>query len=95
MRFLTHRVLVYLLNSACLGEIFGAYCSACWSERKDVRERAKTRYFGTGESFVFKQPKGQLYPTVYNWVGRNNEQPENSPQLFMTAGDKFLIVSRT
>jgi hypothetical protein len=34
------------------GEIFGAYCSACWAERKDVRERAKTRYFGTGESFV-------------------------------------------
>jgi hypothetical protein len=62
------------------GEIFGAYCSSCWAERKDVRERAKTRYFGTGESFVFKQPNGQLYPTIYNWVGRNSEEPSKCYQ---------------
>ncbi|KAI6191393.1 Rab-GAP TBC domain-containing protein [Aphelenchoides bicaudatus] len=81
-----------LIVRTTIGEIFGAYCSACWAERKDVRERAKTKYFGTGESYVFKQPKGILYPTIYNWVGRSNEQPENSPQLFMTAGDKFIII---
>ncbi|CAD5229499.1 unnamed protein product [Bursaphelenchus okinawaensis] len=81
-----------LVIRATTGEIFGAYCSACWVERRDVRERARTRYFGTGESFVFKQPKDQLFPTIYPWVGRNHEQPDQCPQMFMTAGDKFLII---
>uniref|UniRef100_A0A1I7SM47 Rab-GAP TBC domain-containing protein n=1 Tax=Bursaphelenchus xylophilus TaxID=6326 RepID=A0A1I7SM47_BURXY len=81
-----------LIIRTTTGEIFGAYCSACWAERRDVRERARTRYFGTGESFVFKQPKDQLFPTIYPWVGRNHEQPDQCPQMFMTAGDKFLII---
>ncbi|KAI6173938.1 Rab-GAP TBC domain-containing protein [Aphelenchoides besseyi] len=81
-----------IIIRSTVGEIFGAYCSASWSERNDLRERTKTRYFGTGESFVFKQPKGQLFPTIYPWVGRNNEQPDNCLQMFMTAGDKFMII---
>jgi len=81
-----------IIIRSTMGEIFGAYCSACWSERKDVKERAKTRYFGTGESFVFKQPQGQLYPMIYNWTGRNSEEPHNCAQHFMAAGEKFMII---
>lgn len=73
-------------------EIFGAYCSSCWSERRDVRERAKTRYFGTGESLVWRlHPELQL-PVIYPWAGQNSEHPDTCPQMFMTAGDRFLIV---
>lgn len=74
------------------GEVFGAYCSSCWSERRDVRERAKTRYFGTGESFVWKLHDELKLPVVYQWAGQNSDHPDTCPQMFMTAGDKFLIV---
>uniref|UniRef100_A0A915DZ55 TLDc domain-containing protein n=1 Tax=Ditylenchus dipsaci TaxID=166011 RepID=A0A915DZ55_9BILA len=74
------------------GQIFGAYCSSCWTERRDVRERAKTRYFGTGESFVWHlHPELQL-PVVYGWAGQNSDHPDSCPQMFMTAGDRFLII---
>ena len=36
------------------GAIFGAYMSNSWRERKDFRERSKSKYFGTAESYVFK-----------------------------------------
>ncbi|KAI1723682.1 TLD domain-containing protein [Ditylenchus destructor] len=74
------------------GEVFGAYCSSCWVERRDVRERSKTRYFGTGESFVWSlHPELQL-PVIYGWSGQHSDHPDTCPQMFMTAGDRYLII---
>lgn len=82
-----------LIIRATDGQIFGAYCSSCWNERRDVRERTKTRYFGTGESFVWKIENELQIPVVFSWIGRYSDQPDACIQMFMTAGDKFLIVS--
>lgn len=34
-------------------QTFGAYCSRSWNERNS-KERQVSRFFGTGESFVFR-----------------------------------------
>uniref|UniRef100_A0A914D956 TBC1 domain family member 24 n=1 Tax=Acrobeloides nanus TaxID=290746 RepID=A0A914D956_9BILA len=81
-----------MIIRATNGRVFGAYCSASWLERRDLRERTKTRYFGTGESFVFMIDAQLQLPIVYAWVGKNSDRPDNCPQMFMTAGDKFLII---
>jgi len=58
-----------ILNSSLLFvfQIFGAYCSSPWSTRNSKDERGeRTRYFGTGETFLFSlAPKRIKYP----WVG--------------------------
>uniref|UniRef100_A0A915A603 RING-type domain-containing protein n=1 Tax=Parascaris univalens TaxID=6257 RepID=A0A915A603_PARUN len=74
------------------GEVFGAYCSASWAERHDAHERARSRYFGTGESFVWKVDveSGQL--RVYTWVGNRGDCADNCPQMFMAADDKSLVI---
>uniref|UniRef100_F1KQI5 TBC1 domain family member 24 n=1 Tax=Ascaris suum TaxID=6253 RepID=F1KQI5_ASCSU len=74
------------------GEVFGAYCSASWAERYDAHERARSRYFGTGESFVWKVDveSGQL--CVYTWVGNRGHCADNCPQMFMAADDKSLVI---
>lgn len=72
-------------------DVFGAFCSVPWTERKD--RRTKTRYFGTGESFVWRLDRASEMPVVYNWVGQSSEQPDQCPQYFFTADDKTLIVS--
>lgn len=82
-----------LLIRSTTGEVFGAYCSSCWAERKDVKERSKMKYFGTGESFVWNlHPELQL-PVIYCWAGKNSESPDTCPQMFVTAGERFMIVS--
>lgn len=75
------------------GDVFGAYCSASWSERNDIRERTRTKYFGTGESFVWHEDKDLGLPIIHKWAGQSSDHPENCPQMFMAAGDRFLIVS--
>ena len=75
------------------GDVFGAYCSASWSERNDIRERTRTKYFGTGESFVWHEDKDLGLPIIHRWAGQSSEHPEHCPQMFMAAGDRFLIVS--
>jgi len=81
-----------LLIRATTGAIFGAYVSSSWSERNDQSERSRSKYFGTGESFVWKISDGKLM--VYRWV--DNSMHEDSliqiPQMFMAAGNKFLII---
>ncbi|GMT05015.1 hypothetical protein PENTCL1PPCAC_27189, partial [Pristionchus entomophagus] len=77
------------------GEVFGAYCSSSWAERNDRRERTKSKYFGTGESFVFKVTGRDEYQKVeiFGWVGNNNNEPgEHVPQMFMTAGDRLIVI---
>ena len=74
-------------------EVFGAYCSASWSERRDIRERTRSRYFGTGESFVWYTDRDIGLPIIYRWAGQSSDHPEDCPQMFMAAGDRLMIVS--
>ncbi|VDK55278.1 unnamed protein product [Anisakis simplex] len=76
------------------GEVFGAYCSASWSERKDAHERTRSRYFGTGESFLWKVDNKTNKLTIYPWAGSQSGQRliENCPQMFMAADEKCIVV---
>ena len=51
------------------------------------------RYFGTGESFVWRLDEESELPVFYGWVGNNNDNPDTSPQMFMAAKDRLLVVS--
>uniref|UniRef100_A0A914HUA4 TBC1 domain family member 24 n=1 Tax=Globodera rostochiensis TaxID=31243 RepID=A0A914HUA4_GLORO len=66
--------------------IFGAYLSSSWTERKDIRERAKTRYFGTGESFVWRLDEELKLPVFYTWC------EQTCDNFFMAASDKFMLI---
>ncbi|KJH46918.1 TBC domain protein [Dictyocaulus viviparus] len=81
-----------LLIKTTKGEKFGAYCSSSWAERNDRRERSKSKYFGTGESFVWVLEEELELPIIYGWVGNNNEHPDTCPQMFMAASDKSLVI---
>uniref|UniRef100_A0A183G2N5 Rab-GAP TBC domain-containing protein n=1 Tax=Heligmosomoides polygyrus TaxID=6339 RepID=A0A183G2N5_HELPZ len=81
-----------LLIKTTKGAKFGAYCSSSWAERNDRRERSKSKYFGTGESFVWVLEEEIELPIIYGWVGNNNEHPDSCPQMFMAAGDKLLVI---
>ncbi|CEF62674.1 MIP14691p [Strongyloides ratti] len=74
------------------GDIFGGYASSSWSERKDLKERQRSKFFGTGESFVFKVDENSKLPIIYDWVGNHWDQSDDPPQMFMAAGDRFLIL---
>ncbi|VDM41610.1 unnamed protein product [Toxocara canis] len=77
---------------ASSGEVFGAYCSASWAERCDIHERARSRYFGTGESFVWKVDAKTGRVCIYPWVGSGSIQAVNCPQMFMAADDKSIVI---
>ncbi|WKY16424.1 hypothetical protein Q1695_001234 [Nippostrongylus brasiliensis] len=81
-----------LLIKTTKGAKFGAYCSSSWAERNDRRERTKSKYFGTGESFVWVLEEELELPIIYGWVGNNNEHPDSCPQMFMAAGDKLIVI---
>ncbi|CAJ0917872.1 unnamed protein product, partial [Mesorhabditis belari] len=83
-----------LIIKSIKGEVLGAYCSASWSERNDRKERSKSKYFGTGESFVFRVDKNDIadLPIIYQWVGNSSDEPDKAPQMFMAAGDRLMIV---
>uniref|UniRef100_A0A1I7XV68 Rab-GAP TBC domain-containing protein n=1 Tax=Heterorhabditis bacteriophora TaxID=37862 RepID=A0A1I7XV68_HETBA len=81
-----------ILIKTIKGEKFGAYCSSSWAERNDRRERTKSKYFGTGESFVWQLDKELELPIIYGWVGNNNEHPDSCPQMFMAANDRLLVI---
>uniref|UniRef100_A0A0K0FWU5 MIP14691p (inferred by orthology to a D. melanogaster protein) n=1 Tax=Strongyloides venezuelensis TaxID=75913 RepID=A0A0K0FWU5_STRVS len=74
------------------GDIFGGYASSSWAERKDIKERQRSKFFGTGESFVFKVDESSKLPIIYDWVGNHWDQSDDPPQMFMAAGDRFLIL---
>ncbi|KAL7631306.1 UNVERIFIED_CONTAM: hypothetical protein RMT77_018387 [Armadillidium vulgare] len=78
-------------------EIFGAYCSTAWSQRKHRDEYGhKQTYFGTGETFLFT-----LKPEVkkYEWVGIT-QQKENrelssvahQSELFLHADTDMISI---
>ncbi|PIO71201.1 hypothetical protein TELCIR_06905 [Teladorsagia circumcincta] len=87
-----HAEQTLLLIKTTKGVKFGAYCSSSWAERNDRRERSKSKYFGTGESFVWVLEEELELPIIYGWIGNNNEHPDTCPQMFMAAGDKLLVI---
>lgn len=54
---------VIILIKTTEAEVFGAFCSTAWGERKQER-----KFFGTGETFVFTFGKGDAVK-VFKWVG--------------------------
>ncbi|GMS93768.1 hypothetical protein PENTCL1PPCAC_15943, partial [Pristionchus entomophagus] len=75
------------------GEVFGAYCSSSWAERNDSLERAKSKYFGTGESFVFRVNGGEWNDQVeiFGWASRDETNNRES-QLFMAGGNRLIVI---
>ncbi|VDN29399.1 unnamed protein product [Gongylonema pulchrum] len=67
-------------------EIFGAFCDAAWSTRRNKRDTGpQGKYFGDAQSFVWNlSADGQL--NVYNWA-------ERQPRFFMAAPtDTTLMI---
>ncbi|KAH3811229.1 hypothetical protein DPMN_139636 [Dreissena polymorpha] len=66
--------------------IFGAFCSADWSVRR--QKSSLLSYFGTGETFIFT-----LYPIKqkYEWVGLKDENIPNTANMFQ-AGDNSILT---
>uniref|UniRef100_A0A914MAQ3 TLDc domain-containing protein n=1 Tax=Meloidogyne incognita TaxID=6306 RepID=A0A914MAQ3_MELIC len=58
-----------LIIKSTTREVFGAYVSSSWAERNDVHERAKAKYFGTGESFVWRLDDELKLPIIYTCGG--------------------------
>lgn len=54
---------VIILIKTSESEVFGAFCSTAWGERKQER-----KFFGTGETFIFTFGKGESIK-VFKWVG--------------------------
>ncbi|CCD66328.2 Rab-GAP TBC domain-containing protein [Caenorhabditis elegans] len=83
---------IIIIKSTC-GAIFGAYCSSTWSERHDRKERTRSKYWGTGESYVFRMNKEMELPEIYTWVGNSPDvSSDKCPQYFMSATDKSFVI---
>ncbi|KAL4220410.1 hypothetical protein ACF0H5_020813 [Mactra antiquata] len=67
-------------------EVFGAFCSTYWRERRQKSHLLS--YFGTGETFIFT-----LAPEKkkYDWVGLNDENIPNTASMFQ-AGDRSILT---
>lgn len=65
-------------------EIFGAFCSGLWEERKN-----KATYFGNGETFLFT-----LYPnkTQYKWVGLKQQKTLYNQELFLRVDKNKIVI---
>ncbi|XP_060604259.1 GTPase-activating protein skywalker-like isoform X2 [Ruditapes philippinarum] len=68
-------------------EVFGAFCSACWRDRRQKSQLLS--YFGTGETFLFT-----LWPEKkkYEWVGLKEENISNTASMFQAGDRKILTV---
>ena len=67
-------------------QIFGAFCSAYWRERKQSTKNLS--YFGTGETFVFTlSPEKKKY----DWVGLKEENIPTTANMFQ-AGDRHVLI---
>jgi TBC1 domain family member 24 len=65
-------------------EIFGAFCSANWSDRKQ-----KKLYFGNGETFLFiiKPDK-----KCFKWIGTKGTKVDASQELFIRTDPKKISI---
>jgi len=84
-------------------EVFGAYCSASWVKRNMKDDQGlRMRYFGTGETFLFKFKEGSSTLTKYEWVKAGDSESEEeegekkkhdrSKELFMSADNTMITV---
>ncbi|GAB1601195.1 GTPase-activating protein skywalker-like [Argonauta hians] len=69
-------------------EIFGAFCSCSWSNRKQSSKNIS--YFGTGETFLFTiKPQQKKYP----WIGYSHpNMSRNAASMFMAGDSSVLII---
>ncbi|XP_069104836.1 GTPase-activating protein skywalker-like [Argopecten irradians] len=68
-------------------EVFGAFCSTYWRDRKHSTKNLS--YFGTGETFIFTlSPKKQRY----SWVGLLQEDIPNTANMFLAGDNSMLTV---
>lgn len=82
-----------IIIKSTTGAIFGAYCSSTWAERHDRKERTRSKYWGTGESYVFRMNKQMELPEIYTWVGNAPDvSSSDCPQYFMSATDKSFVI---
>jgi len=81
-------------------EVFGAYCSTSWSQRNQKDDKGlRQRYFGTGETFLFKFDKGSML-TKYEWVNKDQSDDEDNEEikkdrakeLFMSADNTMITI---
>ena len=84
-------------------EVFGAYCSSTWNERNLKDDKGlRQRYFGTGETFLFKigdddDPEGSV---KYPWVNLTDEgraqdlskTEAHARELFMSGQHDFIAI---
>jgi len=83
-------------------EVFGAYCSTSWGQRNMKDDQGlRMRYFGTGETFLFKFKDGSNTATKYEWVKKYDSEDEDeegrqkkdrSKELFMSADNTMITV---
>eukprot|EP00092_Neocalanus_flemingeri_P037875 GFUD01041228.1.p1 GENE.GFUD01041228.1~~GFUD01041228.1.p1 ORF type:complete len:554 (-),score=152.51 GFUD01041228.1:339-2000(-) len=84
-------------------EVFGAYCSTSWGQRNQKNDKGmRMRYFGTGETFLFKFKEGSSF-AKYEWVKKeesdSDDDDENqkkvtkdrAKELFMS-GDNTMVT---
>ncbi|KAL3847322.1 hypothetical protein ACJMK2_018237 [Sinanodonta woodiana] len=67
-------------------EIFGAFCSSSWHNRKQSSKNLS--YFGTGETFLFTLKPEKM---KYEWVGLHQEDIPNTANMFL-AGDNHVLT---
>lgn len=68
-------------------QVFGAFCSMYWRERK--KSNKNVYYFGTGETFVFTlSPERKKY----EWVGLHEENVSNTANMFLAGDSKILTI---
>lgn len=78
-------IILYLRVTECLIQVFGAFCSADWDDRK----MDSSKYFGTGETFVFTlEPERKRY----DWVGRKGGDKPGVSNLFMFGDGTRLCI---
>ncbi|XP_064638457.1 GTPase-activating protein skywalker-like isoform X2 [Lineus longissimus] len=70
------------------GEVFGAYCSADWAERKKIDSLS---YFGTGETFVFSlKPERRKFEWV--GIGKQSRDVPTNAHMFMAGNNTVLTI---
>lgn len=76
-----------ILIKTTTDEVFGAFCSMYWRERK--KSNKNVYYFGTGETFVFTlSPERKKY----EWVGLHEENISNTANMFLAGDSKILTI---
>uniref|UniRef100_A0A914EDJ5 TLDc domain-containing protein n=1 Tax=Acrobeloides nanus TaxID=290746 RepID=A0A914EDJ5_9BILA len=71
-----------LIIKTSTGHIFGVYCSGSWTNRR----KSPKRYFGTGETFLFKVDEEMDALHFYPWT-------RSSPNdMFLAAGRNYLLI---